>query len=61
MGFSLVAGIKYTQISVLLLWIDGIMKSVQKGLPSLSLEFATCDQNDLGKTSFPKALIHVLV
>ena len=37
LGCSLVAVIKTTQISVLLLWIDGIMESVQKGLPSLSL------------------------
>lgn len=34
LGWSWVGDIKYTQISVLLLWIDGIMK---KGLPTLSL------------------------
>lgn len=37
LGWSWVGDIKYTQISVFLLWIDGIMKSVQKGLPALSL------------------------
>lgn len=59
LGCSIVAGIKYTQIPVLLLWIYGIMKCVE-GASFPIPEFATCNQNDLGKTSFPKALIRVL-